>query len=1530
MARILSAVLLVLALAMIAAVGVFDPVAINQRVSALLGWAPQQPAKVRLVPQPEADQIRALAEGISAADLEAEIGHLASLGSRVTGYPGADQAAQYLLRRFAELGLEGIEAEDFEVPVPVDKGAELEVEGGARVRLYGLWPNGVRTPTLPEAGVDGLLVYGGKGSMAELDGKEVQGSVVLLDFDCGQDYLNAATLGARAVVFFERGEVSRQQAADKFLKVSVDLPRFWMGRQDAEALIGALGQGELRVRLKGRMDWETAVGRNILGWLPGSEEELPPKSRETHMRWKDQTIVIQAHYDAMSVVPALAPGAENAAGIAALLQLAKLLQQHRPSYSVLFLATAGHFEGLAGINEFLYRHSRRSEHFRQRMRADERIDFDLMLSLDLSSHHHRSATFGMGTFYNPKWTTDNYLKYMLTPYSQRLSLAVNEIFADSSRHVEGVAPPKRTWKNYLPIPLAFDAEAAAFAGQKALAVATPNDARQWVDTPLDLPGRMNLANLERQVETVASMVLWAGRDPDLLKPTKLELEDYGHSLKGTIYWFDRDVNFAVPKAPVPHALATYQQLGPNSVGGVRTLMVERADEEGRFLFEIMRNQYSNTVKAYEVGAEGQITSAPDMGQEGKETYPILQPWGWWENEMLQVVFKCRALSLFEIVDSRYLSVLDYLTVLDDRDGVPQSWGADYVELQSNEEGKISLASVVYAKPGTRVKALMSTSLFGVRYLLSNAPEEWVARPPAPEEVDEARVKQAYGRGYPVEEGRVQWPAYAAARDMWVLNDARLKQLARYGVRNENFLRLHEQARLALGEARAHLEQREYSRFAAQARQAWGLASRGYPDIKSMADDTVYGVIFYFALLLPFSFFCERLFVGAADVRRQVLGAAGFFVGIFLIMRVIHPAFKLSSSPYIIFLAFVIFAIGSIALGMVLGRFTRGVALQKRAASGVHEADLGRLSATAAAISLGISNLRKRKLRTALTVITLTLLTFTAQAFTSVQSYLKFYQIPRPNAPAYEGALLRDRGWKGLQLSVLAYVNSAFGEKAAVAPRSWYIAQLIGDRAYIDVERGTASSYAFALLGLTPQEREVMGLDRYLVAGRWFEPGEQQVCILPKVMAEILGVGEAQMGQAEVEVMGQRYTVIGVIDGEAVDRLRDLDNESLMPVDTVAEAQKMQDMANLDPRLMDTAAIESFAHLLASNTVLLPYQRVIDLNGTLRSISIGGFAGGEQLVHSVEEFVSRVAMPVFVGQGERTRVYTSMGSAAFSGIGNLIVPLLIAALIVLNTMMGSVYERDREIGVYSSVGLAPNHIAALFIAEALVFATVGAVLGYLVGQTLTLLMARLGWLGGMFMNYSSLSAISSTLVVMVTVVISTLYPARRAADMSVPDVTRRWTFPEPEGDLWRFDFPFTIGKSDALGICSYLRRVFEAYGEGSVGDFMTEKVEFRAAGTATDPVHGLELMAWLAPYDLGVSQRVVLRTLPTADIPGIYRIEMELSRVSGDVASWRRLNSGFLNVLRKRFLVWRTIDPATRAEYLEEGRRLVEEQLAQRA
>ncbi|MCZ7601052.1 MAG: ABC transporter permease [Gammaproteobacteria bacterium] len=65
-----------------------------------------------------------------------------------------------------------------------------------------------------------------------------------------------------------------------------------------------------------------------------------------------------------------------------------------------------------------------------------------------------------------------------------------------------------------------------------------------------------------------------------------------------------------------------------------------------------------------------------------------------------------------------------------------------------------------------------------------------------------------------------------------------------------------------------------------------------------------------------------------------------------------------------------------------------------------------------------------------------------------------------------------------------------------------------------------------------------------------------------------------------------------------------------------------------------------------------------------------------------------------------------------GIADLLIPIAIAALIVPTTMLGAVYERFNEIGIFSSIGPAPVPVAILFLAEALVYPIIGAILGYL--------------------------------------------------------------------------------------------------------------------------------------------------------------------------------------------------------------------------
>ncbi len=160
-------------------------------------------------------------------------------------------------------------------------------------------------------------------------------------------------------------------------------------------------------------------------------------------------------------------------------------------------------------------------------------------------------------------------------------------------------------------------------------------------------------------------------------------------------------------------------------------------------------------------------------------------------------------------------------------------------------------------------------------------------------------------------------------------------------------------------------------------------------------------------------------------------------------------------------------------------------------------------------------------------------------------------------------------------------------------------------------------------------------------------------------------------------------------------------------------------------------------------------------------------------------------------------------------------------------------------------------------------------------------------------------------------------------MAVPDVTRKWKFPDPEGDDWTFDFPFTVASKHVLGLYVFLNNYFDGYKEESVGAFYTNEVEFLTLDSEYGQGYVIRMNVWLAPFDMGISQNVELRALPTED-EGIARIQVFIHRMSGEMSSWQRLNKGFLTEIRKQFLIWRTVPESVKIEYAEEGHRLVEE------
>lgn len=1462
-----------------------------------------------------------LASQISPSNLAATVKTLSAYPSRIAGYPGCTAAGQYVLNEFKRIGLKDVKAEPFYTTVPVDRGASLTV-GNKTYRLHAMWPNLIRTSQLPKEGISGELIYARSGKLGEFDGYDVKDNIVMLDFNSGSEWLNAPRLGAKAVIFIEPETTMRGEAEAKFISIPISIPRFWISKSDGDALKALCAvTAHPVVQLKSRMTWERKLTHNITGIIPGSDPKL-----------RNQIIVIESFYDSNSVVPSLAPGAESACGIASMLELARTFQKNPPARTVWFVATSGHFQSLQGIREYLERHLPELERpgAGARFKAwltrvipgikDQHVrkppEIYLFAGLDLSSQTKGVGVFYKGYFYD--YREDIQSKFsdiarVCRENSEKIGAVLG--FDPAKAFADGVNPiAGKSWRNFIPGKIALDAEVVTLAGARGISFVSTDDARSLVDTPFDTAEKVNIANLSEQTKLLACLfhhILNDTNSPEAVDVPKfpitepctfsrMTLQGGFARLEGQVLILNLKKGY-IPNDPVKGCIVVVRH--PNLVKtlmGVRGNMIGMVDDEAKFAFPGVAplTAYQGptrrtSVAAYKLDPEtGEINYSPDMGIFGADYYPTEIPMSSGVKQIPIVVFKCRPTSVFDLVDPQSLKMLGQIDIYDgDTNARPRMFGYSLAV----PEGQVSYVedlAVIFTMPKTRLKITMAAGPAATRLLLINATEKY------PE-----------GTGYVVGTGTsIINTALMVAKDMWTLDDYRIKRLEKYRIINEGINNLHRLAKQEIDLAEKALEAKQFSEFDAHARAAWGYESRAYPDVQKTAKDVVNGVLFYLALLLPFAYFAERLLFGFPDLKRQLAAAFIIFLVIFLAFRFFHPAFDITMNPVIVFIAFTMLALSLLVTVLVANKFEEQLKALNRQMSGVHRVDIGRMSIAAAAFSLGISNMRRRRARTVLTCITLILLTFIVLSFTSIVQTMRFNKVPAPGKPRYNGLMLRTAMWEPLQEPAYRLLKDEFGETRAVAPRAWFFGAWLGEQTFLTLKRNDKTYDAKGAVGLTPQEAQVTCPQRALIAGRWFREGERYVAIIPGAIAKALEINPSDVGKAKITFSGVEYTVIGIIDNAKFKAVTDLDREPLTPVDFI-----MMQKLTAQGKTMGEAGFREYTHLEPDTTFYIPFQTLVNLGGEIRSVAIN-FVTKEEVNTVLKKLMPRLGLNLYAGVGDKIFRYSSIATKSGKGFGSIFIPILIAALIVLNTMLGSVYERVKEIGIFSSLGLAPNHIAMLFIAEAMVYAIMSAVSGYLIGQAASKVIYTFHLFEGLYLNFSSLSAVLSTLIVVAVVLLSTIYPARKASEVATPAIERSWKVPDPVGDEWHILLPFAVTGEQARGVSGFISEWFQAYEEYSVGDFVTQDVSTGTFSSEYGTGYEVQCRAWLAPFDLGVSQKVILRTVPTS-MEDVYEVTLTIIRESGDISNWKRVNRRFLNTLRKQFLIWRTLRAEERERYL---------------
>ncbi len=752
-----------------------------------------------------------------------------------------------------------------------------------------------------------------------------------------------------------------------------------------------------------------------------------------------------------------------------------------------------------------------------------------------------------------------------------------------------------------------------------------------------------------------------------------------------------------------------------------------------------------------------------------------------------------------------------------------------------------------------------------------------------------------------------------ARDLWYLNEERLAALTRHGIVSEFLAGMHREARAALDRAANYRKDRLWSRYVEATSDAWAFASRVYPDVISTSNDVVRGVIFYLAMALPFAFFTERLVFAFADIRARIAGVVGVFAVVLLLLAMVHPAFAITMTPLLIFLGFVIITLAVVVTSLVMSKFNRELRRLKSGMVALRYSDVNRFGAALTAFNLGVSYMRRRKMKTTLTCVALILLTFTVISFVSVQGYLRMNRYPLPWKAEYRGVLYRNLDWAPLEEPEFRRFRRAFEEGFVVAARAWLTAARPEEYLAMEISNAdepTRMTQIAGAVGLEPEEIRITGVGRALTAGRWFEPGDRKVCILPDSLAEAIGITPDRLGTAAVRLFGERLTVIGLVRSQPEEGLPgwndivDLNDDPLTPASFLV--RRAEQVRRDEETGTTAAALEEYDYFPASAVALLPFKTLMMRGGTVRSIAARPLDESMDLRGFVEKLLSGWSLAIYVGEkpGETAMLFNSIGASSLSGLGTMAIPLLIAGLIIFNTMLGSVYERQKEIHTYSSVGLSPVHISSLFIAESCVYAVLGAIAGYLLGQAVAFTLAKNHWLAGLTLNYSSMSTFLAVAMVMLVTIGSSLYPASLAHRLATPDIARTWQVGDPEGDRWILDLPFIIDENQVHPFNAYLVDYFRAHREEAVGHFCAENVRFR-----DDIEEGLAVISFrcrLAPYDFGVQQDVELISLPSDVIEGKLTFRLAIRRISGEETAWRRTNREFFNRLRKTILLWRVL------------------------
>lgn len=285
--------------------------------------------------------------------------------------------------------------------------------------------------------------------------------------------------------------------------------------------------------------------------------------------------------------------------------------------------------------------------------------------------------------------------------------------------------------------------------------------------------------------------------------------------------------------------------------------------------------------------------------------------------------------------------------------------------------------------------------------------------------------------------------------------------------------------------------------------------------------------------------------------------------------------------------------------------------------------------------------------------------------------------------------------------------------------------------------------AFAsVLGVTPAFSTLRG--REVAAGRWLSDTDmgdraRVICLGDTVRLALFGDSKAL--EQRIEIKGELFTVVGLMEHKGRVALEDFDNRVFVPLTTAQDIYGFRGIhgmfARYDPKVGEAQAVEAVWRQL---TLLAE-----DDDTAKQAYSVLTIKEAQQLLGSTLN-IFRVVL---------------------GGIASI--ALFVAGLGIMNVMLIRVLERRHEIGVRRAVGARTLDIVVQFLFEGMFQALTGGVFGAIIGVAgVYVYCAYARW--EPFIN--PLTLLLAILFGVTVGVVSSVYPALRAARLDPLETLQR--------------------------------------------------------------------------------------------------------------------------------------------------------------